>query len=174
MTKFVTKELKMKHRKCKSCKKWIAPQTSGRPAIYCSNACRQRAYRKRPKADPILRKFQKLNAERKRGRNQEYAITQNTLQTLGFDQTDIQQYTADVEPAPDIGALCKKLDMGPYQLADFLRVPKKEINRWLNLQAESEAVNPLGPAVVSLLRIANRDPDAVLRALHSNTRETGR
>lgn len=40
----------MKKRICKSCKKPLARGDRGRPATYCSAACRQKAYRKRCKS----------------------------------------------------------------------------------------------------------------------------
>jgi hypothetical protein len=60
---------------CKMCRKKLPAVSGGRPAVYCSAACRQRAYRKRA-ADPARSMLQAL-------KNDLFAIKDRTARAKG-------------------------------------------------------------------------------------------
>ena len=76
----------MKKGRCKTCKKPLARGGPGRPAAYCSAACRQRAYRKRsenPHAVPLRLLRSDLLAIKEREARKRAAV--ETLKQLGFE-----------------------------------------------------------------------------------------
>jgi len=75
----------MKRRRCKTCKKPLAGGERGRPAAYCSAACRQRAYRKRsqnPRAVPLRLLRSDLLAIKEREARKRAAVA--ALNQLGY------------------------------------------------------------------------------------------
>ena len=75
----------MKKRLCKTCKKPLAGGERGRPAAYCSAACRQRAYRKRsadPRAVPLRLLGSDLLAIKEREARKRAAVA--ALNQLGY------------------------------------------------------------------------------------------
>jgi hypothetical protein len=76
----------MKKGRCKTCKKPLARGGPGRPAAYCSPACRQRAYRKRsqnPRAVPLRLLRNDLLAVADREARKRAAV--DTLNQLGYE-----------------------------------------------------------------------------------------
>jgi len=74
-----------RRRKCKTCRAWFQPAGHGRPPAYCSAACRQAAYRARPrKPSPLLRALDNdLYAHTNRNARARRAI--KDLEEMGYD-----------------------------------------------------------------------------------------
>jgi putative transcriptional regulator len=68
---------------------------------------------------------------------------------------------ADVnfQPAPAPAAIRQRLGMSQRQFADMLKIPVRTLRNWEQNRFTIE------PAVMTLLRIIDREPEAVMRAL---------
>lgn len=79
-------------------------------------------------------------------------------------EADEDEYEiTEVEVAPsDVRALRDKLEMTQQEFADFLGISVHTLGKW-----ERGERTPEGPARV-LLKIVEREPEAVLRALHDD------
>lgn len=75
------------------------------------------------------------------------------------DEDDYRVTEAE-EESPDVRQLRNRLEMTQQQFADFLDISVHTLGKW-----ERGERTPEGPARV-LLRIVDREPEAVLRALH--------
>jgi hypothetical protein len=88
-------------KKCKTCKQPVPRVEMGRPSIYCSRACRQKAYRRRVAKDPHRVVLGLLNndlfAIRNRTARRDGAV--KVLEELGYAVT-LAQGKSNVPPKP--------------------------------------------------------------------------
>ena len=75
------------------------------------------------------------------------------------DGEDPDAPLAPLRPAPDVGAIRTQLGMTQEAFAKAIGVPVAAVRNW------EQSRGAVDPAVRSLLRVVEREPDAALRAL---------
>ena len=98
-----------------------------------------------------------LGKELIEGMKQAVAYAESSEDNEDFEVTEIE-----VAPA-DVRGLRENLEMTQQQFASFLGISVHTLSKW-----ERGERSPEGPARV-LLKIVEREPEAVLRALHDDS-----
>lgn len=91
------------------------------------------------------------------------AMTEEEIEANALSDPDNPPITdeelARMHPVPNAGAIRRRLGLTPEEFADRFRLPLDELRDW-----ERRTSFPTGVAR-TLLRVIDREPDAVLRAL---------